>query len=162
MSIHEIENKTFADLKAERESLVEAAKSLPVDDLAARYVQARTDAKQRDEKLAEQAKTIEALRDGLAAMKERAEAETTKLAESVKTLDSVESQVDQKDRDYRATCGEFESKAMAAAGQISELTRRCERLKVQAEKYNAAISGVHRLTTDAVNARTLTEAGEGD
>ncbi len=74
MKLHEIENLTASELKDRKPELIEAAKLASVDDLAARYVQARTDAKLRDESLAEQAKTLEALRTGLEAAKQQAEA----------------------------------------------------------------------------------------
>ena len=110
MKLHEIENLTAAELKARRDELAKAivegiytpppglaekqladelAKAL-VDgkhtavQLAARYVQARTDAKLRDELLAEQGATIKALQDGsgalmqqVAGLQERLEAAMT-------------------------------------------------------------------------------------
>ena len=72
MTIAEIENLSFADLKARRDELIQAAfESEDRGQLASRYVQARTDAKLRDEKLAEQGKTIDALTVGNAALQER-------------------------------------------------------------------------------------------
>lgn len=61
MTTIEIENLSSAELKTKREELAEAIKGEA--DLAARYVQARFDAKQRDEKLAEQGKTITILQE---------------------------------------------------------------------------------------------------
>lgn len=54
MSIHEIENQTFAELKANCEANQKALANVPRGDLESRYLQSRTDAKQRDEKLSEQ------------------------------------------------------------------------------------------------------------
>lgn len=68
MNLSEIENLSFADLKAKREELV---KAIGCGELAERYVQARTDAKMRDEKLSEQGKTIEALQAGTTALTEK-------------------------------------------------------------------------------------------
>ena len=65
MTLHEIENLSFAELKAQRTDLVESLKETDAGALAARYVQARMDAKQRDEKLAEQGKTIALLQASL-------------------------------------------------------------------------------------------------
>lgn len=69
MTLIEIENLSAADLKAKKAELVEVAKAADVGELAARYVQARTDATCRDEKLAEQGTTITALHESLAAHK---------------------------------------------------------------------------------------------
>ena len=88
MTLAEIENLSFADLKAKRDELVEAAAGVPADkqpeqylhNLAARYVQARTDAKMRDEKLGEQAATIKALQDGMGALQTKAETASAAVA----------------------------------------------------------------------------------
>lgn len=53
MPLSTIENMTFAELRAQKAALIEAAAKEPVPELAARYVQGRTDAKQRDERMAE-------------------------------------------------------------------------------------------------------------
>jgi hypothetical protein len=58
MKLEDIENLSFAELKQQGASIVE---SLGGGDLAKRYVQARTDAKQRDEKLAEYVQRNETL-----------------------------------------------------------------------------------------------------
>ena len=70
MTIQEIENMTFAELKARQSELIGAMKDTLPTELAARYVQARLDAKQRDEKLSEQGRTITNLN---AALQTRAE-----------------------------------------------------------------------------------------
>lgn len=53
-----IENMPLVRMKEMRKELVAQAKHIPHDELAARYVQARTDSKMRDEKLAEQGARI--------------------------------------------------------------------------------------------------------
>lgn len=80
MTIYEIENLTAAQLKERKAELVEVAKEFPVDDLAARYVQARMDAKIRDEKLAEQGKTITRLESELDGERKAAKHLVDKLA----------------------------------------------------------------------------------
>lgn len=72
MSTHAIENLSFTELKEHRDALIADAEKLPPAELAARYVQARTDAKQRDEKLAEQGTTIASLNSALAESMARA------------------------------------------------------------------------------------------
>lgn len=58
MELHEIENLSAAELKERRAELTEVAQAAPPDVLASRFIQARRDAKLRDEKLAEQGATI--------------------------------------------------------------------------------------------------------
>ncbi|KKK90375.1 hypothetical protein LCGC14_2723640, partial [marine sediment metagenome] len=41
-------------------------------------------------------------------------------------------------------------------------TRRCDRLKAQAEKYTDAISGITKLGLDAMDSRKLAQADEGE
>lgn len=65
MTLVEIENLTAAELKSRKAELIEQAKKAKVDELAARYVQARTDATIRDEKLHEQGVTITSLNEAL-------------------------------------------------------------------------------------------------
>lgn len=65
MELHEIENLSATEIKEQRAQLIEDAKAAPVDQLASRYMQARLDAKTRDEKLAEQGKTITLLQQAL-------------------------------------------------------------------------------------------------
>ena len=64
MKIHDIENMPAVELKSRRDELIEAVKEDPA--LAARYVQARTDAKMRDEKLLDQGRFITDLENQLA------------------------------------------------------------------------------------------------
>lgn len=68
MTLNEIENLSFADLKTKRDELLAGLKEADHAELASRYVQARTDAKQRDEKLGEQGQTIAALQSGYQAL----------------------------------------------------------------------------------------------
>lgn len=81
MTISEIENLSYAELKARREELIEAAAADDGGVLAQRYVQARTDAKLRDEKLAEQGQTIDALKAGYAALQEKSAAQDAQIKE---------------------------------------------------------------------------------
>lgn len=48
MTIYEIENLSFQELKSRRTELLEALKDAPNAELAERFLRARTDAKQRD------------------------------------------------------------------------------------------------------------------
>lgn len=94
--LHEIENLSFAELKAKQADLItEAAKAAP-GELAARYVKARTDAKCRDEKLAEQAVTLAALTEGSNALTEKNKAlaaEVSRLAGLIKEAQAMHGQL---------------------------------------------------------------------
>lgn len=76
----QIENMGYAELKANAADLIAAAAKEPVEDLASRYVQARTDAKLRDERMAEMGAEIAALTTQLNAAVEAGEVLAEKLA----------------------------------------------------------------------------------
>lgn len=172
MSIHEIENLSFAELKEKRAEITEALKGIPVEELANRYLQARTDAKQRDDKLSEQGKTITALQDGLAASKQQTEvtqAEVQKALQAVQGLEAKLVHVGTEFNDFQTKTKmeneELKSKvidlALKSESKISELTERCERLKVQAGRYATAISGIQKMSLDAINSQVLDNAETG-
>ena len=72
MNIQAVENMCAAELKAQTDGLVdELAKGAPLD-LAVYYISALTDAKVRDEKLAEQAETLTALKKGIESITQQA------------------------------------------------------------------------------------------
>lgn len=61
-----ISNMSFAELKENNADLVAAAAMEPVADVAARFVQSLTDAKQRDERMAEMGAEITTLKATIA------------------------------------------------------------------------------------------------
>lgn len=65
MNIEAVENLSFAELKANRKKILKDLADVSAEDLAARYLQARTDAKQRDEKMLQQGEMITALQSDL-------------------------------------------------------------------------------------------------
>lgn len=169
-SLIAIENLSFAEIKDRREELVKEAANTPASELAARYVQARQDAKQRDEKLAEQGRTIDALTQGLAATTEKAAA----LEVEFKSLGEKFVAQDQDWRkalaDKDATHAEVAANVSAALTKqdatITELraalaaeTTRANRLKAEACRNNAALSGAAKMLNDALAAQRLDDAG---
>jgi len=83
MNLTDIENLTAAQLKAQSIELSEEAAKSDPKELAKRYIKARIDAATRDEKLAEQGKTITSLNEALEAQKKlaaTAEAQATDFA----------------------------------------------------------------------------------
>lgn len=100
MQLHEIENLDITALKSDKAALIAAASKAPVDELAARYVQARTDAAGRDAKLAEQGTTITSLHEALQAARQhnaeavrKLDALNVQLAEQLTTIDDQAKQI---------------------------------------------------------------------
>jgi hypothetical protein len=137
MQIHEVENLPAAELKTRKAELIEA---LGGGELAQRYVQARTDAKMRDEKLAEQGGMIAALTNGNAALEEKLQSLSTRNGELVNDLEASKArsaslleqlsaaQKQTTDQELRAVAAEKLAKArraaladvMAFAGKLNE------------------------------------------
>ena len=173
MDIHEIENLSFAELKAHKPDLLEALKATPHEELAARYLQARTDAKLRDEKLAEQAKTLAALRQGLEAVKEKEAAGRVLACDLVASLreksDSFKKCADQTIADLEAQLkhaakegeaeqavhSKCETDLATRCDDLAKLltleTRRCERLNTQAKSATAAMTTVQVEALSAIS-----------
>jgi len=72
MGLELIENLSAAELKSQRSELVAEAAKVDAAELADRYVQSRTDAKLRDEKMAEQGQAILAAEDRAIRAEDRA------------------------------------------------------------------------------------------
>ena len=139
MTLAEIENLSFADLKAKRDELVEAAAGVPADkqpeqylhNLAARYVQARTDAKMRDEKLGDQAATIKALQDGMGALQTKA---ATAEALAGKSADQCVTLANRAD--------ELANQIVALKSQLAAETTRANTAEKLAKDRRAALADV--------------------
>lgn len=151
MTIHDIENKTVAELKAERAELVETAKSLPVEDLASRFVQARMDAKQRDELLGKQGTTITALQEGLSAATNQATALLERRQADHAATEAVMKQLEALKAAYNERTAE-----------LAEQTARAERLKAEAMRNHRALSQAARLLNEALAANAVGTADEGE
>ena len=154
MKIQDIENMTAADLKAKRTELVkalgDAGSGVSVPELAARYVQARMDAKMRDEKLAEQGLTITNLNALLEVERAATKAalakwEQTDMALGVRTVEK--------------------DQAWEEIGKLKETLAahidRGNRLKAEAERNFKALSTAEKGLKDALAARELDAAERG-
>ena len=151
MNLIEIENLSAVELKARRDELVEAAKGAPVEELAARYVQARLDATQRDEKLAEQGKTITALQDALSAAKAQA----------------VAAQLEGRDwkAQFEASERAFQQVCLARNQIVDELQQeqaRSARLAAVANRNHQAVSQAAKLLNDVLAANAVDQAAQGE
>lgn len=87
MTLADIENMSAAELKANRSEIEAAIKDAP--DLVPRHMKTLIDAKTRDEKLAEQGKTITALQDSLDASHGREKEECKKAVKLNGEVDSL-------------------------------------------------------------------------
>lgn len=150
MDLIEIENLSFAELKAKRAELVEAAKTVPPEQLAERYVQARMDAKQRDEKLAEQGRTIALFQDSLAAVQKEVQAAQAEVAKWVAREPAVQEQV-------RGLAEEKEE----LRGLLRTTREQAIRLKTEALRNHAAVAQAAKLLNDALAAQAVDQADSG-
>lgn len=158
MTIIEIENLTFDELKAQRGQLAAELKDLPADELAARYIQARTDAKQRDEKLAEQGQTIKTLNASVARMMHdsgAAEAAATALTRLHKA-NSLE--VSKQHSSLRAATKELGCQLAESQAEVATQTARAERLKTEALRNHSAITSAAKLLNDAISSQNVATA----
>lgn len=169
MHIHEIENMSLADLTAKRPELLEGLKALAGEELAERYLQARTDATNRDALLFDQGKTITVLQEGVEAIKEREAATVKASGEVVATLteeavqfreatDATIVDLNQALEAHLSIIKDLQSKNAAQAEQIADLDGRCNRLKAQAGKHAGAITAIQKISTDAISSREIDEA----
>lgn len=138
MNLTDIENMTHAQLKERHAELVAEAAKQPADALAARYVQARTDAKQRDEKLAEQGKTITLLQQSL----DKAAAE---LESSDSELAKAQGQLAEQERVIAAHITAANDTLMAHAAELDQLRKGAiqplkESLAATVKERDAALS----------------------
>lgn len=162
MSTKDIESLSFSELKEQRDPLIVEAKKEPVEVLATRYVKAVTDAKQRDEKLGEQGKTITALQDALEAVK----AQLRQAADDAsKQAAEYAGAVQQRD----ATITQLQGQVAIFAEREPELAKamkaemdRANRLKTQASQGHAAMSQAAKLLNDALAARAIDAADSGE
>lgn len=128
MNIIDILNLSAAELKEKRAEAVEAATAVPVDELAGRAVQFLLDAKMRDEKLAEQGKTITLLQGSL-------ESSSDQLNGAIQRIKDLEGELHRMSQSHN-------DRTSADAAHIGKLEAALAKLQLQAENYRQlAISG---------------------
>lgn len=170
MTLTEIENLSFAELKEKRAELIVAATG--AEDLAARYVQARTDAKHRDEKLSEQGRTIDALTTGIEAAKEK-EAQLAAVIEAAKAEHQsfVQSEISAREaagKEIADLNARLDAAATQYATSLAELTAdlnaesaRANRLKAEALRNSSAITSAAKALNDALAHQQIEDADAG-
>lgn len=171
MKLADVENLSAAELKEQRAAIVE---SLEADaaELKARYVQARLDAKQRDEKLAEQGKTITLLQESLESTKAALESEVSKCnaigGELQRVCDNHNHQASQWSAELRQLKEQFERQELEWAvdkaklqGELKIAKDRGDRLYLQAIRNANAINTAAKLLNDALAAQQIDNAEQG-
>lgn len=155
MDIHKIENLSFEELKTRKAELLETLKAASGGDLAVRYLQARTDAKQRDEKLAEQGKTIAHLDELLATVKQQGEEFRAKLTLANDSLKTVRESARQTTLADKTAMGEI-------VASLKTTAARADRLKVEAIRYHSAVADAAKLLNDALASTAVDNADKGE
>lgn len=142
MKIEEIEGLPYSELRARHDELVAACKDVEPAVLAARYVQARTDATMRDGKLADQAKTIEALQTGLRAAEEQVAAIKEAAAERIAAAGANVAVVEKALAEQTATSEQIQGALDAAIAANAEL-----------QQQIAMVRGERNAATELAKAR---------
>ena len=124
MNLQDVENLSAADLKTRKKELLAAIKADAPAELADRYIQARTDAKVRDEAMAKQGKTIDSLQEGYAALTAQSKETETRLTNELEKARGELTDSQEKAKKFAAS----------AQARIAELGAEAEALKAQLEK----------------------------
>lgn len=151
MNIHEIENLTYAELKERKDELAGALVGTNFGELAVRYVQARTDAKQRDEKLAEQGQTIQRLNELL-------DAKTLRVEELAALCEASENTI----AECRTANLHLSHALEACQADRDDANARADRLKAEATRHATALHAAQKALADATALQDIENADTGD
>ena len=173
MTSTDIENLSFAEIKEQRDSLVDEASKAPTDELARKYVRARMDAVQRDEKLAEQGKTITALQQALDQQGQKIEAtdgECRRLQGITAELTAkLNAQADEHASELGTVHEQHAMQVDKATARITELstalkteTARAARLKQLLDRVAPGLGTIHAQAAQLVTSLTTEAANEGE
>lgn len=171
MKIQDVENLSATELKEQRTAIIESLEA-DATELKARYVQARLDAKQRDEKLAEQGKTITLLQESLESTKAALEAEVSKCTavggELQRACDNHNHQASQWSADRQQLKEQFERQELKWAvdkanlqGVLKIAKERGDRLYLQAIRNANAINTAAKVLNDALAAQQIDNVDQG-
>ena len=157
MNLTEIENLPLDELLARKDELIESIKDALgandglEDELAERYVQARTDARTFDANQAKQATTLAALTTGLSAAEENAAAAKDAVADAERNAVTADQRL--------ALALETGQKIQA---NLQSERQRSGRLKTQADRFVTVVTSVEKLARDAINLQVNDDANEGE
>jgi hypothetical protein len=161
MTFAEIENLSFAELKEQKAGILKSLGESDKAELAARYVQARTDAKLRDDKLGEQGRTLTALEAGVNSLTEQKVSLEQQLAASqqreneAKALNGRISEASAQDN------AKLTAQLQECAKQLQAETARAERLKAEALRHHGALSQSAQIITGALAAQHIENVSQG-
>jgi hypothetical protein len=158
MNLHEIQNLSFAELKERRDELVKLAGG---GDLAARYIQALTDAKMRDEKLGEQGVTINRLNDALGMSAENVAKAQELIAKTTAALEQERADRAKECGCHAETCGKMQTDINELGSKLAAETARANRLVHLSLRNEQAINGAAKLLQDAIALRMIDAVNEG-
>lgn len=142
MKLTDIENLTHDELKARRLELITAAETGDVKELATRFVDARTDAKLRDEKLAEQAATLKNLNAMLEENGLRLREANKALAESERVLTAQQTTAEQLRQQLATAATEHQAAMHAVTVKLQEVTQQVAAANRLATARRAALADV--------------------
>lgn len=141
MTLIDLENLSAGDLKA-LENKLDMAKAAPHDELAARYCRALYDAKARDEKLAEQGRTINALNDALGEAKQKAADAEARCQQAVSAGDHAVVTLRDQIATLKFKLEETEKAARQLTGDIDAQRARAEAAEALAKARRTALADV--------------------
>lgn len=181
LTIQNVENMSATELVERTDEILEGLADVPQPDVVARYLQARTDAKVRDENQADQARTLEALQSGNQAIREQLAGQvriTDKLTHELAAADTARVEADKRhaedmndwaklvskekdlvtslraemERGLTEAAVEYNRAQAEEAAKIQALTERCERLAAQAKQSHAAMTGAQQVVITSLAA----------
>lgn len=128
MKISDVENLSFAEMQNQKSVIIESIVTADPAELAARYLQARMDAKRRDEKLWEQGVEITGMLENLQLTKTQSNNIITSLKETISyrdkeiaelkaSVDSLRKSVAENDRMFGPEHREIARQRLIAAKQ---------------------------------------------
>lgn len=162
MTLETIENLSAADLKTKAAELVAEAVKVEPAELAKRYVQARLDAKMRDEVLAKQGETVTALQTGLKAAEQQNAALAAQCQGLARERDKALVGWQECQRTDEERIAAAKAKLDEAATQLQAEKAKVARLSAVATRNHQALSGAAKLLNDALSANAVETAVEGE
>lgn len=164
MNLADVENLSAAELKEQRDSIVaelSGAEGIDREEIARRYVQARFDAKFRDEKLSEQGVTINSLNDSIGLHQReiaRLEGELNQCKSERTEFGAIaEHRLAEQIDAYRV----LHEQAAALTVQRDEAKARADRLKSEAERHATAFNSAQKALADAAALNQIEAADKG-
>lgn len=162
MNIHDVENLPASELNERRPEVIEALKDQPAEDLAARYVQARMDANQRDGRLAEQGKTITALQKGLELAEQKTASVEGQLKQTVENANGLARTLVEERTASRAQMAKATQRIEELTHAVESQEARADRNKAEASRNHQAVAQAAKILNDTLATQAVEAANAGD